>query len=263
MTRVDKSSSRMRPALALIPFGYFLSSRLKSVRDVAFLIATSWLPAIWLIMRLDGKNLVEAISGFLLGYLAFIAVYEVGYLTNDLWDARRSHNGRARFDHVVGPAYLAGFVAVRLACWVAVASLTGWVSNPVWLAGFGALLIALAQHNLTPSPALRLASFLELAVLRFLLPILALVPRGQLWVVTLVALLLYAYPRFLSYMDSKSLLRLNEGRGRTFGLAQLLSLAPLLLFIAYVTATPVIAELLAYFILAYAIGSIGFGRRNG
>lgn len=256
------SSSRLTPALALIPFGYFLSSRLKSVGDVAFLVATSWLPATWLAIRLGGKSPVEAVSSFLLGYLAFIAIYEVGYLANDLWDARRTRNGRARFDHAVGPAYIAAFVAVRLMCWVAVASSTGWADNPLWLAGFGALLIALAQHNLAQSPALRLASFLELAVLRFLLPILALVPRGELWVVTLVALLLYAYPRFLSYMDSKSLLRLDGGRGRSFGLGQQLSLAPLLLFIAYVTATPVIAELLAYFILAYAAGSIGFGRKN-
>lgn len=256
------SSSKLAPALALIPFGYFMSSRLKSVRDFAFLVATSWLPAIWLIMELDGKSLGLATSSFLLGYLAFIAVYEVGYLTNDLWDARRSPDGRARFDHGVGPAYVTAFIAVRLTCWVAVAAFTGWVKNPVWLAGFGVLLIALAQHNLTPSPALRLASFLELAVFRFLLPILATVPQGQLWVVTLIALLLYAYPRFLSYMDSKSLLQLDDGRGREFGLAQLLWLAPLLLFIAYVTATTVIAAMLTYFILAYAIGSVGFGRSN-
>lgn len=260
---MDKSGFRMTPTPALIPFGYFLSTRLSSARDVAFLLATSWVPAIWLVVRLGAKSPVEAVSGFLLGYLAFIAIYEIGYLTNDLWDARRSQDGRARFDHAVGPAYVAVFVGIRLVCWVAVASFTAWASNPIWLAGFGALLIALAQHNLTQSPALRLASFLELAVLRFFLPILVLVPRGQLWIVMLVALLLYAYPRFLSYMDSKSLLRLEDGRGRAFALLQLLWLVPLLLFIAYATATPVIAELVAYFVIAYAAGLVSFRRMNG
>lgn len=256
------STSSFRPALALIPFGYLATSRLKSARDVAFLVATSWLPAIWLVIRLGGSGLVQAIAQFLAGYLAFIAIYEIGYLVNDLWDARRSHEGRARFDHEIRWPYIVAFITIRLACWLAIAVQMGWISSQVWLVGYAALAIALAQHNFARSTALRLASFLELATLRFLLPIIAAIPRTTLWVAILIALVPYAYPRLLAYMDSKGVLQLQERREAGFGLSQLTWLAPLLLFVAYATSTDVIAELLGYFILAYAVGSLGFRRTS-
>ena len=254
------SSFRAAPAFALIPFGYLAATRLKSVRDVGFLVATSWLPAIWLIIRLGDFHPVSAALQFLAGYLAFIAIYELGYLINDMWDARRAGDGRKRFDHEISPLYVAVFAVIRLALWAVIAMRTGWIEMPVWLAGYAALIIALGQHNLARSKGLRLASFLELATLRFLLPILAAIPRAALWVAILIAVILYAYPRFLAYMDSKGILQLQERQQAGFGASQLAWLAPLLLFIAYATSTAVIAELLGYFILAYGAGTIGFGR---
>lgn len=257
------SISSFRPALALIPFGYLAVTRLKSVREIVFLVATSWLPAVWLIIRLAGMPPLPAIATFLLGYLAFIALYEIGYLINDLWDARRSDDGRTRFEERARWPYILAFVAIRLALWVLIGIQTGWISLPIWLLGHAVLAIALAQHNLSRSTALRLASFLELATLRFLLPIVAAIPRTALWPVMLIALILYAYPRFLAYMDSKGVLQLPERREGRFGVAQLLWLAPLLLFTAHATSSDIIAEMLAYFILIYGLGSTGFRRARG
>lgn len=113
------------------------------------------------------------------------------------------------------------------------------------------LRIAIAQHNLAKSKALRIASFYELATLRFLLPIIALVSMPDLPVAILIAFVPYAYPRLLAYMNSKAILDLDERRQANFGFLQIASLSPLLILIAHVIGSAVLAELTAYYLFAY------------
>lgn len=235
-------------SLSLIPGGYLAVTRIHGLRDLAYHLATSWLPAIWLVLQLT--ELSPAMAGllFLAGYLAFIAAYEIGYLANDVWDARRSDGGRHRLSFAVDAPYLTAFLGIRLATWLVIGMAMNWVANPIWQAGYAILAIAFAQHNLVSSKGLRLASFYELATLRFLLPIAALLSAQSMVPALLVALLLYAFPRFLSYMESKDLLALEERRAPAFGFFLLLSFSPLVLYLAWVLRIGVLAELLAYFL---------------
>jgi hypothetical protein len=194
-----------------------------------------------------------SVLAFAAGYLAFISIYEIGYLANDSWDAKRSTRGRQRLDFPPSLSFISSFVAVRLAVWVAVGVMTGWIDNAIWLAGYVVLLAAIAQHNLIQSKGLRLASFYELATVRFLLPIIAALPAASLPAAILAALLLYSFPRFLGYLDSKDILHLPERSESRYGFLLILSLTPLLLLSSYLLRNTVLAELTAFYLAIHGL----------
>ena len=247
---MSMSSSRI---ISLIPSGYLLTTRINGARDLAYLIATSWVPALWLLMRAAGLNPVHATLIFVAGYLAFISIYEIGYLANDVWDARRSRGGRRRAEFAAGRAYVALFLAIRIGLWVAIGLSTGWLENGAWLAGNAALAIIIAQHNLVDQKGLRIISFYGLATLRLLMPILALLPARSMAAAVLIAMIPYALPRLLAYMESKGLLELEQRRTARFGLLLQLSFVPLCSILAYWLDARVLLEVLVYFIVIHAI----------
>ncbi len=239
------------PSLLLVPSLYFYGTRMNRVLDVIFLVATSYVPAYWILARLSDLGPVEAGISFLLGYLCFISFYEIGYFFNDSWDSMRQKGGRRRMSFSPGATYSALFVAVRLATWGGVSYLLGWFGNLVWLACYVALAVAMLQHNLISSSAYRAASFYQLAVLRFICPIAATLPREHFISAVLSALLLYTYPRFLSYLDSKDLLTMPERRQPSFGMVQITMLGPFVALLAYFFESLVLIEILAYFLVVF------------
>lgn len=240
------------PVFVLVPFIYFVGTRINRVLDAIFLVATSFVPAWWILTRASDLGAVEAGVSFLLGYLCFISFYEIGYFFNDTWDAsRQKDGGRRRIGFSPGPAYASLFLAIRLATWGGTAYFLGWFGDPVWLACYAALGLAIAQHNLIASSGYRAASFYQLAVLRFICPIAGALPKDQLISAVLPALLLYTYIRYLSYLDSKDLLSMPERRQPTFGIVQIGMLAPLVAVIAYMLDNQVLLELLAYYLVVF------------
>lgn len=244
------SSSNARSLLALIPGAYFLQSRVKGVQDVIYLVATSFLPAWWMLVRLANQRLVEATTNFALGYVAFIAMYELGYLANDLFDARRP-GGRKRWSGSSGVAFVTTFVLIRIALWVLIGWTTGWIIEPVWLAATACLAIVFALHNLIEAPAPRSATFVQLALLRFIVPVIGALDPARLPLAMLIAILLYVYLRWLAYLDSKDLLRIAERRQPIFAVVQMLVLGPVVCLISLVAATTLPLEIWAFLVLLY------------
>lgn len=247
------STSSAARALTLVPFLYFVRTRVKGNVDFAYLVASSWIPAIWIAFRLTDLGPEGAALSFLAGYLCFIAIYEIGYLANDVWDARKDPAGRQRLGFVPGPTYVILFVLVRLATWAAVARWFGWLDDLLFLSFYAALVAAFAQHNLIRSAALRSASFYQLSLLRFSAPIIGLLQGAEVAVTLLIAALLYSYFRFLSYLESKSLLAMPERRRPAFGLIQTAMLMPTLLFAAFATGETLILEIGLYLLLLYGL----------
>ena len=241
------------PAFVLVPSLYFFSTRINRSLDAVFLAATSYVPAYWILARASDFTPIEAGIFFLLGYLCFISFYEIGYFFNDTWDAlRQKGGGRRRIGFSPGAAYSSLFIAVRLAAWGGVAYFLGWLTNPVWLACYAALGLAMAEHNLIASSGYRAASFYQLAVLRFICPIVGALPREALISALLPALLLYTYIRYLSYLDSKDLLSMPERRLPSFGVVQIGMLAPLVLLIGYMLENRMLLELFVYYFAVFA-----------
>jgi hypothetical protein len=251
------NTSNSKRAISLIPLGYLLVTRANNVRDLGYLVATSWIPAWWLIVRLGGLDPLLAMEKFAAGYFAFICAYELGYLVNDGWDARNASDGRQRLTFAVTPSYLACFILIRVGLWTATALQTGWLAELSWLVGFIWLLAAFAEHNLLRSSSLRVASFVQLASLRFLLPIIAVIPTGHWPAAGAAALLFYVYPRTLSYMDSKALLQLHDRSSRDFAFRQTLVLMPAVVALSLIFDEPALFELLFYFVGIHFLGSIG------
>src|SRR5687767_14408269 len=72
----------MLPRLIIyLPFFYFQQSRLKHKKDYIFHGVYEWIPV--LIILSWSWPLAEATLFFGIYYLAFIALYEIGYLIND------------------------------------------------------------------------------------------------------------------------------------------------------------------------------------
>jgi hypothetical protein len=259
---ISSGSSFAKP-LSLVPFFYFLVTRISGLRDLAYLAASSLLPGLWLVWRLGEYGPIEAIVRFALGYLAFIAIYELGYFLNDAWDARRRPSGRQRIPFVWGVVYAATFVALRLVAWPAIGWATGWLWSPLWLAAFGALILAFGQHNVISAAALRSATFVQLSTLRFVIPVLPSIAPESVAAVIAAALLFYTYFRFLSYLESKDLLQMPDRRAGSFQLLQTLMLTPLILFLAYTSGLAVIFELWVYFVVIFGLWAALSSRGRG
>ena len=240
-----------RRAFSLLPFGYWLVTRANSPRDFLYLVATSWVPAWWLLVRLADVNVLAAGLDFAIGYIAFQCVYEVGYLVNDAWDTQVSAGARKRLPFTVTAPYVAAFLLIRALVWIAIAWRLDWIANSQWIIGFAWLVLAFAEHNLLRSRALRVASFVQLTILRFLLPIAAIVPPGRMATAATAALLFYVYLRTLSYMDSKDLLQMPERAAPDFSFRQTLVLVPAIAALAFLLREPVLIELLVYFLTIY------------
>lgn len=261
--RMTISSFSVRAPLAFLPFGYLVTTRLHSFRDLAYLIATSWVPPLWILLRVEELEPAQAFGGFLLGYLAFVSLYEIGYLVNDAWDASRHRDGRQRTPFAIGPSALIFFTITRLAVWAAIAILTGWLYQSQWLAAQFALIATVALHNWLTPPSLRLASFAQLAVLRFCLPIAALLsPAG--WTATLTAaLMLYLPLRYLAYADSKQLLAATARQVRHFSMLYLLISLPLVALTAALLNIDILAEIWVWLVVAHAGWGLVAGQASG
>lgn len=248
---MKSSGSRISMLLALVPGGYQFVTRIRSTRDLAYLVASSWVPEVWLIFRFGHFSPVGSVACLAVSYLAFVAIYEIGYFVNDVWDAHRGPRGRDRIQFSWSAVFATFFVAIRIGSWLALSYLVDSIASPLWLSAFAVLLVSLAEHNFLRINALRSATFWQLATLRFVVPVLPWVPRQALPVVIASSFLFYVYYRWLSYLDSKNLLLMPERRTGKFQLLQLLLFLPLTSFVAYALQSWVIIELACYFVVVF------------
>lgn len=239
--------------LALLPFGYMAVTRLRTLRDFLYLALTQWGAGILLTYRLSERSPLEAVFGYAVGYLAFVSVYEIGYFVNDTWDASKQPNARARFPIKIGAVYCIAFVVVRVAVWITVSNATGHLLSADWLMMYAALVIVFALHNLFPQNHIRLATFVQLTLLRYILPILATVGMEHLLMLLVVASVFYLHFRSLAFLDSKDLLAMQGRKDRAFGLVQILIFLPLAIIISHAMQISVFLELWLYYALLYGV----------
>jgi len=246
------NSDRLK-LLTLLPFLYTMATRFGTARDVIYLVASSWLPGIWILFRLGGHGLGEAALYFAAGYLCFVSVYEIGYFVNDAWDAPKTEGGRKRICFAYGRVYVIAFVVLRIGVWAGLGTLFGWIGDLVWLAAFAALVVAFAEHNLIRPAAFRSASFFQLACLRFTIPVIGETPADKLLLLLFASIVFYTYFRFLAYLDGNGQLAMPDRRRRDFGVIQIAMLAPFIAFGAFVSGEILLIELLGYFVTLYGI----------
>ncbi|MCB0489361.1 MAG: hypothetical protein R2820_08810 [Cyclobacteriaceae bacterium] len=187
----------------LIPFIYFARTRLNS-RAILFHFFFEWVPIVWLAYS---SSLDTFFTELLVGYLAFISVYELGYLLNDQLANYQTH-GRKRVK-VFSKLESFCFVVVRLSSFLAITFYLDKTTDYRWWIWYVLLLMIFGIHSILNQDRLKIITFSYLAFARFFSPIILLVGLANInWV--LPVFLHYVLFRTITYMDSKDLIRFDR-----------------------------------------------------
>lgn len=222
----------------LLPYMYTVLTRARTIRDNAANAVTSWIPGIILLNSTLSLNVLECAVYYVAGYFAFISIYEIGYLLNDTVGVRTEVSPRQRLGREVGPIFVWVFVSVRIAIFVAVSSSLGLLTELPYLSMYAALVAAILGHNWVKSGGFKFFTFIQMSTLRFFLPVYSvmLISGGGQFagIALMVALLLFAFPRVLTYQESKGKLLIPERRRPEFLASSWLLLLPLVCVISLV-----------------------------
>ena len=210
------------------PYAYFRKTRLTAARDVLFSAVYEWLPGLAIVVASVGGELARGGLRFALGSVAFMSLYEIGYIANDLYAASREAAPRWRAEGLTpSRAVVVAAVLARLCVYLGVAVLLGKAADVRFHAFHACMLGIFAAHNVLPRPEWRVPTFLGLAFCRFWGPTIATVTPEWLAALTPGVLLFYVFYRSLTYMESKGLLRIPGRSTHEFKLGFYSLLLPL------------------------------------
>lgn len=196
----------------LLPFSYFWSTRLKH-GSIGFHVLFEWLAAAMLVVALADGSSWQSLRVSIMSYLAFIGVYEIGYIVNDLIIAPREQSGRTRGPQGSAGIWLTLWITLRVIVFLAVTIALGRMGSLQWWGFFVALGIAFAFHNGLADRELKAGTFLWLSWFRFMAPVMFIVPLDQVLGIGLACAMSYSAFRQFGYLDSKGLLQM-PGRKR-------------------------------------------------
>lgn len=248
--------SDLRQYLMIVPFVYTAKTRLHGVRDYLYLMASQWGLGTIVLFFLDSGNPFLVVAKYLIGYYVLMSIYELGYLANDVWDAKRGDGGRERFTGNINIAFIASFVAVRIGVWLVLTAIFLNADLQLWLIANVALIFVFAAHNLLLNPEMRYATFVQLTLLRFMLPIIFSLSTPEIEPIIIVTLLHYLYFRGLAYLDSKELLAMPDRKNPNFGFHHTIIILPIVLCIYAFTDSPLYLAAWAYMATIYGIFSL-------
>jgi len=241
--------------LYLLPFTYFLNTRLRG-GSVSFHLIFEWLAAGLLAVSIGGSDVYTSLLLALGSYLAFISLYEIGYLVNDLFAANKEVGGRKRGPQGASIGWIMLWFGVRLLVFLLVTVLMGRLLSPEWWSFFAALMLVFALHNLLEDKEMKSATFQWLAWLRFMAPVVFVVEESLLMGVGLAAAVAYVSFRMFGYLDSKGLLQMPGRKRSSFRVCFfLMPLVGVMVLWPYESARGFVI-LSCYFALAASLGSL-------
>jgi hypothetical protein len=218
----------------LLPYTYFYGSRVKQLKYNLYYLIIDWAVPFALLTYFTNYDWQSALVHFVLAYLAFISIYEIGYLGNDVYSVRKEDKPRRRVkDFDPSDAVVLLWIAVRLAAFGLISWYLHVLTNPLWLAFYLVLAIFFYLHNALKDKELKVMTFVNLAFIRYFAPIFIFLTPAQLMLLAAPIFLNYVFYRTLMYMDSKDLLHMPSRRapaykvtyyGLALGVSVLLSL---------------------------------------
>ena len=231
----------------LIPFTYFQRTRLRSLKEWIFHAWNEWLANCLILFCAFSFDAIEAVKCFLIGYIAFISLYEIGYIANDFYAVRNEANPRMRFGRAISRGMIAFWIVARFALFAAISYYFQFGFD--WFLFYIALAIVFALHNLMDDRSLKTYTFLQLAIFRFWAPVFMFLPKEVVMGLLPITVLYYVFNRTLTYMDSKDLLKLPNRTTLSFKLNSGFILLSFSLFWAYYVQSWMAAGIAAYFLL--------------
>lgn len=237
----------------LLPFLYAFFSRMKGLRGFAFNAMTAWVPGILLVaLHADSLDAWGAAVRYGLGYLAFISIYELGYLANDTWGLQKDETPRRRIAVDFSMLFVLLFVAGRLGLAFGLAVYLG-VWGTSWFFGLlVATFLVIGLHNLVSVQSVKFETFIQMSAIRFSFPVLLASEAASAVVTVLVGLAFFALPRLFTYQYSKGRLNLPERSEVWYSLANVAAMLPLVLVIFSMSDQASVLVLWGYFLTFHA-----------
>lgn len=228
-------------SLLFIPFFYALASRYHWPRDFIVNAVTAWVPGIILVYCFTDLAIIPSVGVFLLGYIVFICIYEIGYIANDTYGLLYDPTPRARVSIHFDARFFVVFVLCRLAVFLGATFMFDLWSEPMFWVSYMALAAVLILHNTLKKIELKFLTFLQLSTLRFCLPVLFCLEHygsaADTMLVISLAIFTFVYPRFITYLDAKGRLDLPERKFAAFPMLSLLVAAPIVAVLTVFSTT--------------------------
>ena len=246
-------------ALLLIPFSYAFLSRYRE--DMPFYLTIEYAPAL-LITLLFGKfGTLENLASYFVSFLAFISIYEIGYLVNDYVSIKWENKPRLRGVMAATGPLLVAWTASRLATFYLVSLyLAPRVGAAYWLF-FAFLSLIFAAHNLLKRKEFKVCTFYWLSVCRFVCSTIWHVDRHTLTELLVAGTILYSGFRLLGYLESKELLFLPNRKSSEFRLLYYSLPLPLAVALALGGRLSPFPVLAGYYFLCAILATL-LGRRS-
>lgn len=201
--------------LYFLPFAYFANTRLLK-GSIAFHILFEWVAALLLVFCFGVFEPLKSVQFAFGAYFAFIALYEIGYLFNDLVSSKKESSPRLRGPQGAALPWVVGWIALRIVFFIWITLQLDMAAEAGWWLYFIAMLSVFGAHNSLLDGELKSVTFLWLAWFRFLAPVIFVVQASQRMGIALGAASLYAGFRLFGYMDSKGLLMMPGRQSMKF-----------------------------------------------
>lgn len=191
------------------PACYFFKTRLNTKSAILFHGYAEYLLAI-LMMTYAGIPMLQSVQHFLLAYLAFISIYEIGYIVNDHISVRFEKSPRKRLDaYRPDRLTISGWIIIRVFCFLLLTYVLDMMDSLSWWTFYGLLAVCFALHNALKERANKIFTFMSLAFFRFYAPVFVMLPRQFLINSMPAVFICYIFFRTLTYIDSKGLLNMT------------------------------------------------------
>lgn len=210
----------------ILPFSYFSKTRL-SIKGFFYHGVIEWIPMVIItIFYGNYRNLLD----LLIGYILFISIYELGYVFNDLISPNYEQNARKRFSYKIEKGEIIIFFLIRIALFCFILFFRPSQNQQMLLAGTVTISAIFLIHNIIKDSKYKIFTFFSLAYFRFILPILYFLSPEVIVELSGTIILLYVFPRFITYLASKNLIDLMGRTSFKFKLIQTSLALPLTIF---------------------------------
>lgn len=237
--------------LIFVPFGYALHTRIRGLRNLTNNAATAWIPALILIALASPDQPWSALWKLPVSYICFIAFYELGYLYNDTLGTRGETNPRLRLKHHLSQAEATAVVGIRICVIAIICGLMGWYQQLSWLTFYATLGAVIVLHNTISETAIRLVTFFQMSLMRFIAPIFVWLPREKFLMCLMAGVVFFTFTRFITYLEAKGRLQLPERKRWWYFVSVHLAFCPLSVLISLVLADWSFFLLTIYFIMLF------------
>jgi len=235
-----------------LPITYFQATRLNRWALVGYNGLVEWLPA-FVLSAIYGGFTAMVFTKVILSYLAFICIYEIGYITNDFLSERFENDPRGRLETIASQASkreISCIVAFRALCIFLISYFFVGVSDTKWLVFHSCLALTFALHNSLPSES-RIASFFGLSTFRFFAPIILTVPNDILMILFPAVLLNNSLYRVTVYLRNKNNLIARGPESVKSKFAFYFGALPLSVFLAIMYGSPLPIFVCLYFLMIW------------